>query len=123
MKTTTQNFSRALSRPELVGTEKRSQIDFNRRHANQLLKTEKLVALLRAEAPRFYELAEVVGQWVWITFAEKQPAQVTRQLAQFGFHWNGRRQSWQHPCGEITRRTQRDPRRKYGSYFAADAKS
>ena len=37
------------------------------------------------------------------------------------FHWNNTRQAWQHPCGTITdERADYDPRKRYGSYFAAD---
>jgi len=43
-------------------------------------------------------------------------------LAELGFHWNGDRQSWQHPCGTIPGKSATyDPRQRYGSYFAADA--
>ena len=68
-------------------------------HANRALNTEKLLSLLRSEAPNFFELAEVVGKWVWIQFDQKQPAIVTAALSELGFHWNNARQSWQHPCG------------------------
>ena len=78
------------------------RIDFARRQANRELPTDQLLALLRSESPRFYELAEVVGKWVWIQFAEKQPREVTATLAQLGFHWNNTRQTWQHPCGALT---------------------
>ena len=78
------------------------RIDFARRQANRELTTDQLLSLLRTEAPRFYELAEVVGKWVWIQFAEKHLREVTASLAQFGFHWNNTRQTWQHPCGALT---------------------
>jgi hypothetical protein len=101
-------------------------IDFARRRANRQLRTQDLLALLRTEAPRFYELAEVVGKWVWIQFTDKQPPEVTRVLAELGFHWNNKRQVWQHPCGDSALRTPQpgipqDPRAKYGSFHAADA--
>ena len=89
---------------------------------NRSLNTESLLLVLRNRAPRFFELAEVVGKWVWIQFADKQPVEVTRALAEFGFHWNRTRQVWQHPCG--LRRdvaANYDPRKRYGSYFAADS--
>jgi hypothetical protein len=124
MKTTRQNTKSGLqNRTEQLGTEGRPEIDFGKRSANRSLNTDKLLALLRTEAPRFFELAEVVGKWVWIQFDGKQPSEVTSVLAQFGFHWNNGRQTWQHPCG--TYREQRvsvDPRQKYGSHFAADMK-
>jgi len=65
----------------------------------------------------------VVGKWVWIQFDGKQPVTVTAVLSELGFHWNNKRQSWQHPCGLFRDQSVRfDPRRKYGSYFAADQK-
>ena len=101
----------------------RANIDFTRRNANRNLNTEKLLALLRRETPKFFELAEVVGKWVWIQFDGKQPVTVTAVLSELGFHWNNKRQSWQHPCGLFRDQSVRfDPRRKYGSYFAADMK-
>jgi len=109
-----------------VGTKRETRlpgISLERRRANRALGTDKLLELLRTEAPRFFELAEVVGKWVWIHFDGKQPAEITRVLSELGFHWNNRRQTWQHPCGSKTPRTERDPRDKYGSYFPADAKA
>ena len=101
----------------------RANIDFTRRNANRNLNTEKLLALLRRETPKFFELVEVVGKWVWIQFDGKQPVTVTAVLSELGFHWNNKRQSWQHPCGLFRDRSVSfDPRRKYGSYFAADQK-
>lgn len=96
------------------------RIDFARRQANRALGTEQLIALLRTEAPSLYDLAEVVGKWVWISFPEKQPRQVTRVLAELGFHWNNARQIWQHPCGAVTQGSPNDPREKYGSRHPAD---
>ena len=95
-------------------------IDFARRRANRSLRTPQLLALLRTEAPRFYDLAEVVGSWVWIQFTEKQPAAITAALAELGFHWNPKRQAWQHPCGAVTAGSPHDPRAKYGSQHPAD---
>jgi hypothetical protein len=101
----------------------RPRINLARRKANQRLKTDRLLALLRKETPNFFALAEVVGQWVWIQFADKQPSTVTSVLAELGFHWNRKRQSWQHPCGMFRDLPAPfDPRQKYGSYFAADLK-
>jgi len=131
MKTKSKNQkqnSGLLIRPEQSSTENkhksaRPKIDFALRRTNRSLETEKLLALLRNQTPRFFELAEVVGKWVWITFTEKQPSDVTRVLAELGFHWNNTRQSWQHPCGTLPdERATYDPRKRYGSYFAADVK-
>jgi hypothetical protein len=125
MKTTTKKNQKEglLSRSEQLSTENRPEIDFALRRANQSLDTEKLLALLRSEAPRLFEVAEVVGKWVWVQFKEKQPSTITRVLAELGFHWNNARQTWQHPCGTIQKeRAAFDPRKRYRSYFAADAK-
>jgi hypothetical protein len=126
MKTTTKKNQKngLLSRSEQLGTEIRPEIDYALRRINRALETEKLLVLLRSEAPRFFEVAEVVGKWVWIQFSEKQPPTITRVLAELGFHWNNTRQAWQHPCGTIQReRVAYDPRKRYGSHFAADAKA
>jgi hypothetical protein len=83
---------------------------------------ENSPGLLRNQAPKFFERAEVIGRWVWVQFTDKQPSEVTRVLAELGFHWNNTRQAWQHPCGLFRDRSVSfDPRQKYGSYFAADA--
>ena len=97
-------------------------INFARRRANRELSTERVIQLLQREAPRFLELAEVVGKWIWVQFKEKQPREVTARLAEFGFHWNNKRQVWQHPCGALTEGTESDPRAKYPTYFPSDVK-
>jgi len=124
MKTNTnKNQIKAQSRPEQLSTStgNRPKINLELRRANRQLETEKLLSLLRSETPNFFDIAEVVGKWVWIRFTDKQPSEVTRVLAELGFHWNNTRQSWQHPCGTIAdEQATYDPRRRYGSYFAAD---
>ena len=123
MKTNTNKNQKsgAQSRPEQLSTDNRPKIDLQLRRTNRALDTEKLLTLLRTETPRFFELAEVVGKWVWITFTDKQPSEVTRVLAELGFHWNNTRQSWQHPCGTLpVEPANYNPRKRYGSYFAAD---
>jgi hypothetical protein len=122
MKTKTQNQKSELkSRPEQLNTKPLPKIDLALRRANRALNTEKLLALLCSETPRFFAVAEVVGKWVWIQFNAIPAAEIRQQLAQLGFHWNNSRQSWQHPCDTIAdERADYDPRRRYGSYFAAD---
>lgn len=106
-----------------IKSDTRPKINTARRRANRALNTERLLALLRRETPKFFELAEVVGKWVWIQFDGKQPVTVTAVLSELGFHWNNKRQSWQHPCGlHRDQSVTFDPRRKYGSYFAAAQK-
>jgi len=98
------------------------RIDFARRRANRELTTERVILLLQREAPRLLDLAEVVGKWIWIQFTEKQPREITARLAELGFHWNNKRQVWQHPCGALTEGTESDPRQKYPTYFPADVR-
>ena len=98
-------------------------IDMARRRVNRELPAEKVVQLLEKEAPGLFNMAEVIGKWVWIQFREKQPRTVTALLAEFGFHWNNKRQAWQHPGGALTSGAEHDPREKYPSYFPADVKA
>jgi hypothetical protein len=95
-------------------------IDMVKRRRNRSLPTDRLLELMQKEAPRFWELAEVVGKWVWIQFSDKQPPEITAELSQLGFHWNNRRQVWQHPCGQVLDGANYDPRRRYGSFYPAD---
>ncbi len=96
-------------------------VDYKQRQENRALATDKVLDLLRRWMPNQYNLAEIVGQWVWITFPEQPAEQVRGQLSQFGFHWNNVRQCWQHPCGQFrTEGSGEDPRQRYGSRFAAD---
>jgi hypothetical protein len=119
-----QNSSGLKNRNEKSLSPKLIPVDFDKRRVNRELPTDKVLQLLQHEAPRFYELAEIVGKWVWIQFKEKQPRQVTAVLAQIGFHWNNKRQAWQHPCGQFIKMpASYDPRERYGSKFPADLKA
>ena len=96
-------------------------VNYAEREANRALPTERILDLLRRCMPAQYDLAEVVGKWIWITFPEQPAEQVRGQLSQLGFHWNNYRKCWQHPCGQFaTEGSHEDPRQKYGSRFAAD---
>jgi hypothetical protein len=110
--------------PKAVGTaptEPRGvlRIDFAQREANRQLPTEQVLDLLQRRLRRAYELAEVVGKWVWVAFSEPQDQQTTAELSQLGFHWNSRRKVWQHPCG-VFKGEPTDPRAKYQSFHPAD---
>ena len=126
MKTTNQNreaSAPANVRPSSVSkTGKLPKLDFALRHRNRQLPTETLLQLLQTEAPEFRRIAHVVGKWVWIQFKQKQPQAVTNALSQFGFHWNKRRLTWQHPCGVFcSQGADYDPRRRYGSHIPQTA--
>ena len=97
-------------------------VNYKERDANRALPTERVLALLRRWMPKQYALAEVVGQWVWITFTDQPVEQVRAELSQLGFHWNNYRKCWQHPCGQFrTEGSGEDPRQRYGSRFAVAA--
>jgi hypothetical protein len=99
-------------------------VNFQQREENRALPTDKVLDLLRQWTPRAYELAEVVGKWIWVTFPEPPAEQVRGQLSQFGFHWNNARKCWQHPCGQFASEGSRqDPRQKYGAHFPTDLKA
>ncbi len=98
----------------------RPYVNFEERERNRQLPVDKVLAVLRRWMPRQYELAEVVGKWIWITFPEQPIERVRADLSQLGFHWNNTRKCWQHPCGQTLPRGQQEPREKYASYFPAE---
>jgi hypothetical protein len=101
----------------------RLPIDAEARKKNRTLPTPKVLELLKSSNPGLFNLAEVVGKWVWIQFRETPAPELRRILAQLGFHWNRERQAWQHPCGAFRLRGFQDPHEKYASYFPADSRS
>jgi len=111
---------RPSSGSKTSNSEQLHRIDFRERYYNRELPTAQVLDLLYHETPRFWELCQVVGKWVWIQFQCKQPRNVTAQLSQLGFHWNRRRQLWQHPCGHFCSGTWIDPRDKYPTFYPAD---
>ena len=122
------NQSGLQSRPEQqqstkqAASEQQSQIvrvDFAKRQANRELPTERVLELLKSALPIAFERAEIVGKWIWVAFTDKQPQSLTAQLSQLGFHWNNRRQVWQHPCG-VFKGEPVDPRSKYQTVSAME---
>jgi hypothetical protein len=100
--------------------DKLPKLDFAKRHRNRQLPIGEVIKLLRAEAPLLLRMTQIVGQWLWIQFPERQPRTITSLLAQIGFHWNYRRQLWQHPCGVFCDRSAHyDPRKHYATRNAA----
>ena len=106
--------------PERVDT--RLPIDSEARKANRTLPTDKVLALLHTVNPDLFNLAEVVGKWIWVQFKEQPAPSLRQQLAQVGFHWNRERQAWQHPCGAFRLRGAGDPHEKYPTYYPGDQK-
>ena len=90
--------------------------------ANRRLSTETVLNCLRTQLPSQYELAEVVGKWVWLDVSPARKPMLAKALWALGFHWNQRRGVWQHPCGKFDPLGSHptDPRAKYRCYFPAD---
>ena len=101
----------------------RLPIDTEARKKNRTLPTPKVLELLKTSNPGLFNLAEVVGKWVWVSFRETPAPELRQILAQLGFHWNRERQAWQHPCGAFRLRGFQDPHEKYASYFPADTRA
>jgi hypothetical protein len=96
-------------------------VNFAERDFNRTLSVEKVLEKLKRWMPAQFELAEVVGKWVWITFPEAPAERVRAELSQLGFHWNNTRKCWQHPCGATLPRGTQEPRSKYEVWFPMDA--
>jgi len=92
-------------------------VNFAERDFNRSLPVEKVLEKLKRWMPDQYELAEVVGKWIWITFPEPPEERIRAELSQLGFHWNNTRKCWQHPCGETLPRGTQEPRAKYEVWF------
>jgi hypothetical protein len=101
----------------------RLPIDAEARKKNRTLPTAKVLELLKTSNAGLFNLAEVVGKWVWVAFRETPAPELRQQLAQLGFHWNRERQAWQHPCGQFRLHGFQDPHEKYSCYFPADQKA
>jgi hypothetical protein len=109
-------------RPSSVSKISKVQPDFVRHCSNRRLSTETVLNYLRTRLPGQYELAEVVGKWVWLDVSPARKPGLASVLWALGFHWNQRRGVWQHPCGSFNPLGAHpaDPRAKYRSYFPAD---
>ena len=102
--------------------DERLPIDTEARKKNRTLPTPKVLELLKNANPGLFNLAEVVGKWIWVSFRETPAPELRQQLSQAGFHWNRERQAWQHPCGAFRLRGAGDPHEKYSSYYPGDQK-
>ena len=94
----------------------------SKHQTNRGQSTEAVLNCLRTKLPQQYELAEVVGKWVWLDVSPARKPMLAKMLWALGFHWNQRRGVWQHPCGSFNPFGSHptDPRTKYRSYFPAD---
>ncbi len=115
----TEPASHAL--PRVQDRSAKPYVNYKERDANRQWPLARVLDVLRRWMPAQYDLAEIVGEWIWITFPEAPAEPIRAELSQLGFHWNNVRKCWQHPCGKVTERGTQDPREKYGSRFAADS--
>ena len=65
------------------------------------LELSQVLVLVRQHVPRQWWNAEVVGSWVWVHQSRTLSDAERSALFELGFHWNPRRQAWQHPCGVL----------------------
>ena len=96
-----------------------AQYDKQLAKQNRSMKAAAVLERLRADLPEVFELAEIVGRWVWITFDGKPAAAVRAYLLELGFHWNRKRGCWQHSGGVFCAQSPGDPRFKYGAVSAS----
>jgi hypothetical protein len=89
--------------------------------SNRELPTQTVLGLLKTQLPQQFELAEIVGRWIWLDFPKHSHRAAANVLWRLGFHWNQRRCLWQHPCGACAPYNSHsgDPRGKYGSRLAS----
>jgi proteasome lid subunit RPN8/RPN11 len=82
--------------------------------------TLDLLDKLKLEIPELLGQAQVVGKWVWLEFNVPPVQEIRSKLKMLGFHWNGKRKCWQHPCGVPRPRSGSDPRSYYEVKPAAE---
>jgi DNA repair protein RadC len=75
--------------------------------------TLALLDRMKDQVPELFSQAQVVGKWVWLEFNVPPLKEIRGKLKELGFHWNGGRKCWQHPCGMSRPRSGRDPRAVY----------
>ena len=81
----------ANGRPSSVSkTRVGKQPEFVRHCANRRLSTEAVLNCLQTRLPRQYQLAEVVGKWVWLDISPAGKPNLAGWLWALGFHWNQR---------------------------------
>jgi hypothetical protein len=117
MNATKSNLMKNTSERRPSSVQQRSYAQHN---ANRELSTQKVLEFLKTKLPQQYELAEVVGKWVWLDFPKASHRAAANTLWRLGFHWNNKRCVWQHPCGAFMPYAPHpgEPRGKYGSVSA-----
>jgi hypothetical protein len=104
MKTTNQKMEAAAPanvRPSSVSKTSNAERVDAKHNPNRELSTQTVLDCVRAQLPQQFELAEIVGKWIWLDFPAASHRAAANTLWRLGFHWNQRRCLWQHPCGFI----------------------
>jgi hypothetical protein len=84
--------------------------------------TLALLDRMKGELPEIWEQAQVIGKWVWLEFNIPPAKEIRGKLKELGFHYNGQRKCWQHPCGFHRTKSGGDPRRIYSVVSANSLK-
>ena len=113
-----QSAVRASSESNQTRSNPRQRVDGRKRvtvNANTASMTPTLDLLdrLKSEMPEIWGQAQVVGKWVWLEFNVPPLKEIRARLKTLGFHWNGQRKCWQHPCGVLRPHSKGDPRSHY----------
>src|ERR1044071_1690375 len=80
---------------------------------SSMANTFALLDRMKSELPEIWSQAQVVGKWVWLEFSIPPLVEIRAKLKALGFHWNGKRKCWQHPCGFSRPRAGHDPKSVY----------
>lgn len=96
--------------------QKASPVDQARREMrwrNRSRDTLTVLTELKNDLPDVWEIAKVVGRWVWVEFPMKPSADVREKLCDMGFIWNRKRAAWQHACGVFRHHANHNPQFTY----------
>ena len=66
------------------GRNMKPYVNYAERDTNRALPTDKVLQKLRSDLPEQYNLAEVVGKWIWITFRTFPPTLSARASHSLG---------------------------------------
>jgi len=91
------------------------------RRLNRYLPVKVVLERIHEQIPDVWDATKIVGKWVWIETDTKPERTVREMLSDLGFHWNTKREAWQHPCGEFRKFCPKgDPRDHYASIDAKE---
>lgn len=94
-----------------------------RRRAASGRDTLTVLASVKAARADVWGRCQVVGRWVWVSFASMPDVATREFLKDEGFHWNHARGVWQHSCGHWAHHAVGDPQDRYGILGAAEIES